>query len=295
MRYRGDYLEYREDGSWAKYSVEEFFFDAIDTDAKAHILYYTATDAHIANAAVKYRCVASDVDILSKIKIATKSTSPIEPYSMPGGHLIEGREMPAGEYVRLTICSRRWCDNLRRYGLSHNKSLHLTPPGPIPEHLEPSAWRGAVDGDGWITKFLKDDGIHWQIGLCSASYEFLDAFRQCVDKWRKKLGWHFRVKGLPTIKGNNNKGNPTYMVKYGDRTAAIVARWLYKDAPIYLDRKKVLADELMTFYSLPEYERKRLAEEMRANSVTTPVKPRKVDLPDFEPITVSSMQTSLPH
>lgn len=95
----------------AKYSVDSFFFDNIDSESKAYILGFIISDGHVSkNNSLMISLHQKDRDTLERINEEMSSTYPI--------HMKRN-------YVSLVISSKVLCNALRSFGLDNRKTFTL--------------------------------------------------------------------------------------------------------------------------------------------------------------------------
>lgn len=124
---------------------------------------------------------------------------------------------------RLRINSKRIRNRLVELGFSANKSTTIAPH----ELLKNSRdfWRGCVDGDGGLYKHSYA-GTTVHLTLCGTLETVFDFIIFCSKEAGVKEKY-------PT----KSKGKNLYQVSYYGQDARKIATLLYKDAPVYLDRK----------------------------------------------------------
>ena len=124
-----------------KYSVDENFFENIDTEYKAYILGFIVADGHVSDHSIVIALNEKDIDILEKIKIAMKSTHVIK-------YFIKDNKY---KHVVLKINSIKLVAQLRRFGILKNKSTTMgNVMQYVPSKYQISFLRGYFDGDGNI-------------------------------------------------------------------------------------------------------------------------------------------------
>lgn len=199
------------------YSVDETYFDVIDTEKKAYWLGFISADGHVDDYKVQIQLARKDKEHLESFK-----------EDIQAGHPIKDRLGQCNTPVScIDIGSKKLSKALRRLGLDSNKTFNLEPCKAVPEHLLRHYWRGAVDGDGWISKRSKVRG--YQIGLCSASPAFLEGFRKFV------------LDHIPNMKGKvlEDKGKSLYrFVISGVTMPRQIAYILYYGTKRSLPRKR---------------------------------------------------------
>ncbi len=208
-----------------RHAINQHFFDEIDTEEKAYILGFIAADGNISRGCFSIRIAERDEVLLQRIRVALDSGHPIK-------HTIGSGKNKSGRFVSLSIGNRQICAGLKDKGIHGRKSFTIQAWGG-PEHLMRHYWRGAVDGDGWITYSVTGNKTRWELGLSSGSQLFLEAFADFV--WR-----HLSTR--PVVVPAKN----IFRVRVGGKEfPQSLAVLLYKDATISLVRKHRLADELM--------------------------------------------------
>lgn len=207
------------------YSLNEHFFDSIDTPEKAYVLGFILADGYVDKDG-KFTSIIvteSDRQLLEDIRLAMGSDAPIH-VRYPGKGAYENSK-PVG---RLDLCSMYLASKLNEIGLYHDKSLTATYPN-VPEHLESHLVRGFFDGNGTIT-----DTYFNIVGTPSLLQSISDAFAR-------------HVSCTLTIKPHSR--SPYVRVLRGNGAAAVNAvQWMYTDPTLRLQRKydKFLAYWLQT-------------------------------------------------
>lgn len=128
----------RPEGGRRRRSLDESFFDDIDTPEKAYWLGFIAADGFVRadGRTVGLRLMPSDVGHVAALAAALGSDAPI-------------RDMQGGKQV--LFYSKHMVESLAKVGITRWKSRTCLPWEGSPELL-PHYWRGAVDGDGHISK-----------------------------------------------------------------------------------------------------------------------------------------------
>ncbi len=133
-----------------KYSLNERYFDNIDTQDKAYLLGLLYADGCNSNGHVSIRLQERDKDILSKMNIALDSNRPLRfiDYS--------SRVNNCQNQYSLDIVNQYMSNQLSLLGMVPNKSLILKFPEWLNEELHPHFIRGYFDGDGYVSKNCKN-------------------------------------------------------------------------------------------------------------------------------------------
>ena len=129
-----------------KYSLNEHYFDFIDTQDKAYLLGLLYADGCNSNGHIFIRLQAKDRDVLDKMNIALDSDRPLRfiDYSSRSGY--------CQNQYSLEIVNQYMSNQLSLLGMIPNKSLVLEFPQWMKVELYPHFIRGYFDGDGYVSK-----------------------------------------------------------------------------------------------------------------------------------------------
>jgi len=191
-------------------TVNETFFDVIDSETKAYWLGFLTADGHVNERSVRLRLAARDVEHVRAFTAAVEST-----------HRVTVRD----GVVQLAVTSRALAAGLCRLGFTHDKSK-TAHPVVLPAELEAHYWRGLVDGDGsvsWRTSKRHRNGRKAWIRLIGTA-RIVDGFRAFI---RRVLNIDNTRRSMSTI----------WVVDYECSSAVQVARLLYSSATVALSRK----------------------------------------------------------
>lgn len=200
-----------------KYTLNENYFDAIDTQNKAYflgLLYADGcnkTDTHKISIGLK----KDDKHILESFQTELGSNYPLRLYEYS-----KKKETFSDQYA-LTICNKHMSDTLTKWGMVSNKSLILTFPDFLPENLIPHFLRGYFDGDGHVGKKGYEASIVSTLSFCESVQNILT-----------QLGIYSK------IYNTYNKETSTRTLRTTRKADAIkFLDYIYSDAELYLYRK----------------------------------------------------------
>lgn len=205
-----------------KYSVDEHYFDKIDTETKAYILGFIASDGNVSWKPynLKIEINSRYVDVLNKIVNAMDYNYTPLPYTYTCSYK-DGSSVISHTH-RVNITNKRLVLSLTKYGIIPNKSNVLDMnleyiPDPLLRHFI----RGYWDGDGHISK----NHMNVTSTLMMVS-KFINIFEKEIPNFAYTL--HYR-----------NPNNLMNVTMYVSRKAVIqdLFHYLYADATIYMDRK----------------------------------------------------------
>lgn len=218
-----------------KYSLNDRYFEQIDSEEKAYWLGFLAADGCVYQkkgvSQVTLALKGADAGHVAKFAAAIGTDKPVKLSKSK----LKGKTYPR---ARLAICSKQMTEDLISQGVRPRKSLNAEVWNG-PEHLIRHYWRGVVDGDGWVSEIDSSNrGEVHAVGLCG-SKNMVRAFRDwiCV-----LLDLHVE----PQPKGK------IFSVSFGGTFAPQkVARLLYADTTVYLDRKLERASALLAVTFVP--------------------------------------------
>ncbi len=213
-----------------KYTLNQEFFDIINTEEKAYVLGMLYADGYNCetNNAVRLSLQEGDKEILDKINKSIGSNKPL--YFIRMSKYDETYQ----DQYRLLIHSQKICKRLKELGCPQAKSLILEFPieEQVPKHLIRHFLRGYFDGDGCLNCFLrKGKGIDcrdYRIIIISTN-NFCRILKSIL-KEEIKINSACR-KHCPT----NNITTNLYFG--GNRQVYTFCKWLYDGANIFLQRK----------------------------------------------------------
>lgn len=196
----------------AKYSLNIYYFDCIDTEEKAYFLGFIASDGHVSKQnVITFSQHKKDIDILEKFKNSIQSDAPIRIKK---------------DYAIFTFRSKRIAKRLNEIGISNDKTFTLSVfrilqsvPAPLQIHFA----RGFFDGDGGIGvyKYPYFKKHQYYIGVTGLK-ETCEYFK---DLWELNTALC-------------SEGNDFYTCRTGcARDAVRILEMLYGNASVYMDRK----------------------------------------------------------
>lgn len=208
--------------STRKYSVDEHFFDVIDTPEKAYVLglLYADGNNNEKKQTISISLQEEDKELLEKVRKVLKSEKPLEFLDYSNKH--DFGYTYKNQY-RLIVFSKHMCKALRDKGVVPNKSLVLE----FPDWLDPDLYshfiRGHFDGDGSVGRYGRS---------ISASITSTDNFCKRIQEICANLGIYSRIYDSSCHNGITKQlsiARKNDVKKFLD--------WIYADATIYMERK----------------------------------------------------------
>lgn len=205
----------------------ENYFENIDCEEKAYWLGFIAADGCIYTESsgthrLQINLKGSDVDHLNKFQEAIGSK-----------YKIVEKLVKTSPVCQLKVNSKKICNDLRELNVIERKSIIFNPPI-IREDLKRHFTRGYWDGDGWIkeTKRSNQNGYRYNIGIVGGP--------NAINYFKESIPTEFSIYKL---KYNDN----VLSLEASSRSAIIeMYDYLYRDATIYLDRKKDKYENIMS-------------------------------------------------
>lgn len=210
-----------------KQKFNENFFEVIDTEEKAYWLGFIAADGCIYTESsgthrLQINLKGSDIDHLNKFQKAIGSR-----------YKIVEKLVKTSPVCQLKVNSKKMCNDLRELNVIERKSIIFNPPI-LREELKRHFARGYWDGDGWIkdTKRRNQNGYRYNIGIVGG--------HNAINYFKENIPTEFHIYKL---KCNDN----VLSLETSSKSAIIeMYDYLYKDATIYLDRKKDKYENIMS-------------------------------------------------
>ncbi|MBM3272185.1 hypothetical protein FJY94_02795 [Candidatus Kaiserbacteria bacterium] len=175
------------------------------------------------------------------IDLTSKDREQLENFLMCLGAPYNITEKDGGsgkKYLRVQFKNTLFYNFLLSIGLTPAKSKTLGALH-VPEEYFFDFLRGLFDGDGstysywdkrWRSSFM------FYLGFASASSEFMQWLRECIEK-------------LASVRGHitSARGQSVHQLKYAKREAVIVLRLMYKDKKcVHLSRKRLKIEKMLS-------------------------------------------------
>ena len=215
-----------------KYSLDETYFDNIDSQEKAYFLGFLYADGYNneKRGVVELSCSEKDKEILEKLSKLINSTKPIR--------FIESNGVKS---CRIDLCSHKLCSALNTLGCVRAKTFTIKFPL-IKENLISHFIRGYFDGDGCLSygttprNNILGNSFNSVITFVSTE-EYCNSIKDII---KNKLDINSTLLCRFPSRMNNNR---TLQIS-GNLQVVQLMKWMYTDASIYLDRKMTKFIEL---------------------------------------------------
>lgn len=213
--------------------IDETVFDNIDTEEKAYWLGFLYADGNISTVGnrLEMNLASKDLDHMLKFKKFLKLESEIR---------IDDNGGEGNEICRISVRNKHIWDQLNNKGCVPCKSLILKFPDKSIFKFEKLIYdfiRGYCDGDGSLGISIKHDSNNHR---CWLSFVGTKDFLEGIQNF-------LQIDGMIMNKTSTNWPNKAYDLKYSNTKARKVARLLYENSLIYMDRKYKIYKQFCSF------------------------------------------------
>ena len=213
-----------------RYTLNENFFNKIDSEEKAYFLGLLFADGFVGDVKrndISLSASSINKDILEKFTTSIEFTGNIRRVKSKTGYHTEN------DIFTVNFSSKIMCDDLRKYGMTGLKidRLNATINAAIPKNLIGHFYRGYVDGDGCIGIRNNSRSINGKMYNYQQPYIILISTQQFLDGFVANAG----ITSVHLKKSKTDYMQYVRILKKKDVKTALA--FLYKDAHIYLDRK----------------------------------------------------------
>ena len=196
--------------------IDEMVFDNIDTEEKAYWLGFIFADGNISSTGHRFEInlAIKDLDHMIKLKTFLSYEEDIR----------IGKNHENCQICRMAVMNKHLWSTLNNYGCVPNKSLILKFPDLSIFQMESLVYdfiRGYVDGDGSLGIYNDSESLS-----IISTKEFLISIQEILN-----------LKGYLRSKATSKYENKAFELKYSTSQARQIARLLYENKSIYLERK----------------------------------------------------------
>lgn len=214
-----------------RYSLDDHFFDSIDTLDKAYWLGFSLADG----------CIYRDPHLRFSIRLSARDEEHLQRFANTlgwNGRLYHTRNGPNSTVCVFRTSSKVLCHSLlskgwfefKRFGDTRICNL-------IPKHLISHLMRGLFDGDGSLVVSKRSDRPSLK-----CQFSFADAHKSVVDWYAQTL---HTAAGTSQSQGKLCKhAKASVLLLKGNRQVLRIMKFLYEDGGIHLPRKHSKASEI---------------------------------------------------
>lgn len=210
------------------YTLNEQYFDEIDTPNKAYIFGFLMADGcnNKSKCTISMSLEEKDREILDRIRMEIKSERPLEFIDYTNKH--DFGYTYRNQY-RLLMFSTHMCKMLERHGMVPNKSLIAEFPA-LSNNLVRHFIRGLFDGDGSVYrgKYKKRNSYQHTLTITS-TLSMCEKLVEIVER-EVKINCHI-------YDASNHNGITKVFNISGRNQIKKFMDWMYQDADLFLQRK----------------------------------------------------------
>lgn len=225
---------------WRKYDVNDNYFEVIDNNEKAYVLGFMYADGYLVVEGKGTKRIGIDsidsqilLDISKALNFCGEVVQLKNNYSGYGSNK---------KVYRLKITSPKMYDDLIKLGCFRKKTFDINFPSneQVPNEFVNSFILGYMDGDGSIIKSTRYGSVYKNNSYDSYSVSFTG-----TDKFLNGIKKHFNLEKIKLTKRWKNKDDNIFEIRIsGNKQVYLFLKELYKDSPLFLQRKKDRFDEL---------------------------------------------------
>jgi len=215
--------ELRKVEKWYKFN--QYYFENIDTEDKAYFLGFIIADGCVSRNSNTIKITQKETEILYEFKKYIESEAPV----------FNSKKRNISSF---SITSNKTKKDLENLGIHSNKTMIIKYPN-IPLELQNHFMRGVFDGDGCISLRTdkRNNSQRGQVNICSGSFDFINEYYNRLVKYA-------------ILSGKNKIRNPKgsyYVADWGGLSdVEKIHEFLYKDATVFLSRKKETFDKVVS-------------------------------------------------
>jgi hypothetical protein len=201
-----------------QYQINQHAFDSVDNEEASYWLGFIYADGCVYRNRLSVALAIQDIDHLKKLAVFLQSDHPIRASKRK---TFEKVQRQACFYVNNDYLTQR----LTKLGILKGRTDYTLAIDNIPCHLINHFLRGFVDGDGSIGSKRP------RVRVCAVQRPFLEWMAALLER-------EARIEQAPIAK----QRNLFTLGYYGYKKTVPLLNYLYRDATVYLERKKELAD-----------------------------------------------------
>ena len=219
-----------------KHTLNGNYFNEIDSEEKAYWLGFIQADGCIYKQGASYRfqmnLSGKDKEHLEKFKSCIEASYPVNTKTVR----VKGKDYESS-FIR--VDSKEFCENLMLNGIFPRKTLNDSFPE-LEESLMRHYVRGFFDGDGGVKLDKRGNNPTRARMSFTGGEEYLTLLKE-----------HLEMNGIiPSEKAiEKNSKSSACMLSYSSmKNNSMIYSYLYRDASIFLERKKEQLDAMMNRY-----------------------------------------------
>lgn len=206
--------------------LNDNYFETIDTEHKAYWIGFLLADGCVTRQEGKSDTI--------KLELKVEDKYIIEEFAKDIGTDLSVKDYKYGKKhnAQVQVKSNKMSNDLKKYGITYNKTFKIDGLPNIPSHLIRHLIRGYFDGDGCITLYKpKDQNIHRAKVIFCGTKDFLNSLNHQI---------HQDINlNLNDLIDMNKYGNNVFNLRYiRNEDIYKLYEYMYEGATVFLTRKK---------------------------------------------------------
>ena len=236
------------------YSVDDNYFENIDSQKKAYWLGWLITDGYIATSyntkrgitnvnsiglklAEKDRCVLEDFKKDLNTNVSIKSIKSRKAFEYTNKITNKTVCIKGGEQAEFRFTSAKMIQDLARYGIYQNKTYDVTFPKELNSKYYPGFIAGVISGDGCINIKLNHGKTYLLRCMIAGTFDLIDNIKNILAK---EIGVN------PDKKITKNKGSKClYTLELNQTETIALYYWLKENGISLMERKNKMIEEFL--------------------------------------------------
>lgn len=230
------------------YSVDDDYFENIDSQKKAYWLGWLITDGFITtnlntnrglvmSNSIGLKLQEKDSDVLKDMKSDLNCSKTIKTVKRNKPIIYNDKTIISKTQCELRFTSAKMIQDLAKYGIHQNKTYDVVFPKELDSKYYPGFIAGVISGDGCINVKLNHGKTYLLRCLIAGTYDLIDNIKNILVK---EIGVN------PDKKITKNKGSRClYTLELNQTETIALYNWLQKNGISLMERKNKLIEEFL--------------------------------------------------
>ena len=230
------------------YSVDDNYFENIDSQKKAYWLGWLITDGFITtnlntnrglvkSNSIGLKLQEKDFDVLKDMKSDLNCSKTIKTVKRNKPIIYNDKTIISKTQCELRFTSAKMIQDLAKYGIHQNKTYDVTFPKELDSKYYPGFIAGVISGDGCINIKLNHGKTYLLRCMIAGTYDLIDNIKNILVK---EIGVN------PDKKITKNKDSKClYTLELNQTETIALYNWLQKNGISLMERKNKLIEEFI--------------------------------------------------
>lgn len=231
------------------YSVDDNYFETIDSQKKAYWLGWLITDGYVISEIntkrngvnnvnhIGLHLQKTDYSVLEELKTELKASYPISTRKRSVREIKNGKTINSNESCTLEFSSAKMVQDLAKYGIHQNKTYDVVFPKELDSKYYPGFIAGVISGDGCINIKLNHGKTYLLRCIIAGTLDLIDNIKNILVK---EIGVN------PDKKITKNKDSKClYTLELNQTETIALYYWLQKNGISLMERKNRVIEEFL--------------------------------------------------